>query len=126
MNGPRANRLDAGRRPVLAPPCIRQRPLGIAGPWQAVARLVFAPHRAAFVRSPGRLPFLRHPRRGVPGSSGILTISSRYGESPPDLTDGALWEIWVKVLHHPSVRSLLGEAADHGVALAREVAGIEL
>jgi hypothetical protein len=27
------------------PPCIRQRPFGVAGDWQQLPRLVFAPHR---------------------------------------------------------------------------------
>ncbi len=39
--------------PVLPPPCIRHRPLGIAGPWQGwPVRLHLAPHRrAALARS---------------------------------------------------------------------------
>ncbi len=37
-------------RPVLSPPCIRQRPFGIAGPSHRVPRRVLAPHRGAFTR----------------------------------------------------------------------------
>lgn len=53
--------------PVLSPPWIRQRPLAIAGHWHGDPRLVLAPHRGAFEKSPVRLPFLSHPRR----SSGL-------------------------------------------------------
>jgi hypothetical protein len=38
---------SAVRGPVLSPPCIRQRPLAIAGAWQAVCFLVFALHLGA-------------------------------------------------------------------------------
>jgi hypothetical protein len=53
--------------PVLSPPWIRQRPFAMAGHWHGVPRLVLAPHRGAFEKSPVRLPFLSHPRR----SSGL-------------------------------------------------------
>jgi hypothetical protein len=46
------------RGPVLAPPCMRQRPLLIAGAWQGQPVRVFAPQRGARFR-------LRHgPLRG--------------------------------------------------------------
>jgi hypothetical protein len=50
--------------PVLSPPWILHRPFFIAGHWQRVARLVFAPHRSAFKKSPEGFPFLKVPRRG--------------------------------------------------------------
>jgi hypothetical protein len=55
--------------PVLSPPCIRQRPLGIAGPLQGVPRRVLAPHRLAFRKSPGGLPFLSQPSFGTTGAA---------------------------------------------------------
>jgi hypothetical protein len=51
------------RGPVDEPPCIRQRPLAIAGPRHACPDRVRAPQRLAFDKSPGGLPFLSHPRR---------------------------------------------------------------
>jgi len=56
------------RGPVLAPPCIRQRPLRMAGPLHRVPFHVLAPHRGAVLGSPGRLPFFNHPRRFAWGS----------------------------------------------------------
>ena len=37
--------ISSGAPLPFAPPCIRQRPLGIAGAWHGVPRLVFAPQR---------------------------------------------------------------------------------
>jgi hypothetical protein len=45
------------RGPVLAPPCIRQRPLRIADARHFFARRVLAPHLGAVFGSPGELPF---------------------------------------------------------------------
>ena len=60
--------------PVLSPPWSLQRPFAIAGHWQSVPRRVFAPHRAALVKSPGEFPFFNHPRRF---SWGVLLIFRR-------------------------------------------------
>jgi len=49
------------RGPVLAPPCIRQRPLRIAGARHFSPCRVLAPHRGAVFGSPGGLPFFSHP-----------------------------------------------------------------
>src|SRR5947207_1036107 len=49
------------RGPVLAPPCIRQRPLDIPGARHSLPRRVLAPHLEALFGSPGRLPFFSHP-----------------------------------------------------------------
>ena len=62
------------RGPVLAPPCIRQRPLRMAGPLQGVPFRVLAPHRGAVLGSPVGLPFLSHPRRCAWGSSLVLVL----------------------------------------------------
>jgi len=51
------------RGPVLAPPCIRHRPLRIAGARHAVPRRVLAPHLGAVFGSPGGFPFFSHPLR---------------------------------------------------------------
>ena len=59
------------RGPVLGPPCIRQRPFGMAGSSHGVPFRVLAPHFAAFERSPGGLPFLSQPRRCAWGLSTI-------------------------------------------------------
>src|SRR5271166_4777847 len=61
------------RGPVLAPPCIRQRPLRIAGPLHGVPLRVLAPHRGAMPGSPVGLPFFNHPRRFAWGS--LIAIS---------------------------------------------------
>jgi hypothetical protein len=53
--------------PVLQPPCIRQRPFGIAGDWHGDPRRVFAPHRGALEKSPGGFPFFNQPRRFAGG-----------------------------------------------------------
>ena len=63
--------------PVLRPPWSLHLPFAIAGHWQAVARLVFAPHRGTFRKSPGGFPFLSHPRR----SRGITAIFSSLPRS---------------------------------------------
>jgi hypothetical protein len=49
------------RGPVLAPPCIRHRPLGIAGATHFFPCRVLAPHLGALFGSPGGLPFFSHP-----------------------------------------------------------------
>lgn len=56
------------RGPVLAPPCIRQRPLRMAGLVHGAPLRVVAPHRAAVLGSPVGLPFFSHPRRFAWGS----------------------------------------------------------
>jgi len=61
------------RGPVLVPPCIRQRPLGRAGPLQGAPFRVLAPHRGALLGSPAGLPFFSHPRRFAWGS--LIAIS---------------------------------------------------
>src|ERR1017187_8549588 len=61
--------------PVLSPPWSRQRPFAIAGHWHGDPRLVFAPHRGAFKKSPGRLPFLSCPRRGSWGAPSGFVIA---------------------------------------------------
>lgn len=73
----------AVRGPVLGPPCIRHRPLGMAGPLQGVPFRVRAPHGLALARSPGGLPFLSQPRRTVWGLPGISVPSPRL--RPPTL-----------------------------------------
>ena len=60
------------RGPVLAPPCIRQRPLRIAGARHFSPCRVLAPHRGAVFGSPGGLPFFSHSRRA---SWGLLSTS---------------------------------------------------
>jgi hypothetical protein len=52
------------RGPVEGPPCILQRPLGIAAALHGVPALVLAPHRGAFPGLPGLLAFLSQPRPG--------------------------------------------------------------
>jgi hypothetical protein len=47
-----------GFGPMLSPPWILHRPFFIAGHWQRVALLVFAPHRGAFKKSAEGFPFL--------------------------------------------------------------------
>ena len=49
--------------PVLLPPCIRQRPLAIAGPHHFVPLCGRAPHRRAARKSPDGFPFFKVPRR---------------------------------------------------------------
>ena len=61
------------RGPVLVPPCIRQRPLCMAGPLHGAPLRVLAPHRGAVLGSPVELPFFNHPRRFAWGS--LITIS---------------------------------------------------
>src|ERR1035441_5825860 len=53
------------RGPVLAPPCIRHRPLRVAGALHAVPRRVVAPHLGAVFGSAGGFPFFSHPLRAV-------------------------------------------------------------
>jgi len=73
------------RGPVLGPPCLRQRPLAMAGATQAVPRLVLAPHLAACVKSPGGLPFFNQPRR-VAGGSAFIFRPPPFLRDPPRLT----------------------------------------
>ena len=54
--------------PVLAPPCMRQRPFFIAGPLQGQPAWVFAPHRGAAFGLPRGLP-LRSVPTGVTGAA---------------------------------------------------------
>jgi len=81
--------------PVLSPPWSLQRPFFIAGHWQWVLLLVFAPHRAAFAKSPGGLAFLSIPRRlswGVPSiwpnlSPSAIIWPSRQSSRPVYFAD---------------------------------------
>jgi hypothetical protein len=52
------------RGPVLAPPCMRQRPFRIAGLLQGQPRRVLAPQRGAALGLPLGLPLRRGPARG--------------------------------------------------------------
>ena len=61
--------------PVLAPPCIRQRPFRMAGPSQGVPRRVLAPHLGALLGLPGRFPFFSQAPRGVWGSRSNFCIA---------------------------------------------------
>ena len=63
------------RGPVDAPPCMRQRPLAIAGARQAVLRRVQAPQRGAFAGLPGGLPFFSQFPRGAWGVVPEFVIS---------------------------------------------------
>jgi hypothetical protein len=49
------------RGPVLAPPCMRHRPLRIAGALHSAPDRVLAPHRGAWLGSPGGLLFFSQP-----------------------------------------------------------------
>ncbi|MBA7491564.1 hypothetical protein ES702_02112 [subsurface metagenome] len=49
--------------PVLFPPCSLHLPFFIAGAWHGAPFRVLAPHRGAFIKSPGGLSFLSHPLR---------------------------------------------------------------
>ena len=50
--------------PVLGPPCMRHRPLGIAADLQGIPARVLAPQRGALSQLPGVLPCLSQPRPG--------------------------------------------------------------
>jgi hypothetical protein len=63
---------------------MRQRPFFMAGPRQAERRLVFALHRAAFVKSPGGFPLFSHPRRGAWGSSPIFATPPPFTRAPSE------------------------------------------
>jgi hypothetical protein len=63
------------RGPVLAPPCIRQRPLRIAGAIHSLPCRVLAPHRGAFFGSPGGLPFFNHPKENLEILLPLLIVS---------------------------------------------------
>ena len=90
----RARRLRASpagvRGPVLRPPCIRQRPFGMAGWRQEPPQRVWAPHRGAARKSPERLPFFRLPRRsaGKPDLGGTDS-----GRSTPCQARGGVSEV---------------------------------
>src|SRR5882672_2300205 len=58
------------RAPVLLPPCMRQRPLAIAGWRQGQAARVWAQQRGAARKSPEGLPWRRVPRLRAEGRSG--------------------------------------------------------
>ena len=62
------------RGPVLAPPCIRHRPLAIAGDLHGVPRRVLAPHLGAESGLPGGFPFFNQPLRRVCGLSIWLSM----------------------------------------------------
>jgi hypothetical protein len=68
----------AVRGPVLAPPCIRHLPFGMAGDLQGVALRVFAPQRGALLGSPGRFPFLS--RFPLPVLGWLASPLSELGE----------------------------------------------
>jgi hypothetical protein len=74
--------------PVLSPPCSLHLPFGIAGHWQRVPHLFFAPQRGDFEKSPEGLLFLKHPRRFSWG------VSSFFIACPPprhrDRSDNSL------------------------------------
>jgi hypothetical protein len=74
------------RGPVLAPPCIRQRPLCMAGALHGVPLRVLAPHRGAVLGSPVGLPFLSHP---LPCTEGSLLVISFLSSLPASL----LWAL---------------------------------
>jgi hypothetical protein len=93
------------RGPVLAPPCIRQRPLPIAGARHFFPRRVLAPHLVALFGSPGGLSFFNLPRplarvlfvsifiiAVLPIDSGILLAYLSYDGLPTlvdvDMFDG--------------------------------------
>jgi hypothetical protein len=79
------------RGPVLAPPCMRHLFLfRMAGERHAVPFLVFAPQRGAILGSPGRLPFLSHPR-----SPQNLLVATGFFLFPAFLTIGNRREILV-------------------------------
>ncbi len=62
------------RGPVLAPPCIRHRPLRIAEALHGVPWRVLALHLGAEFGSPGRFPFLSQPLRESSGTSSIVLV----------------------------------------------------
>ena len=67
---PQRSRPSEVRGPVLLPPCIRQRPLAIAGAWHGRSRRVTAPHRSAFLAVASAC---FHP--GAWGPSSLFTIT---------------------------------------------------
>ena len=69
------------RGPVLGPPCIRQRPLAIAGCRHDLPLRVLAPHRGAFIGSPCGLPF----RRSTAFVSLRMGFTYRSSRPPPDI-----------------------------------------
>lgn len=68
--------------PVLFPPCSLHLPFFMAGARQGVPFRVLAPHREAFIKSPGRLAFLSQPLRF---SRGFSLILPSHPSSPLDL-----------------------------------------
>ena len=80
----------AVRGPVLAPPCIRQRPLCIAGALHSSPFRVLAPHRGAVLGSPVGLLFFRCPRRFAWGSFLVLGFIPTPLGGMTDSTDNGL------------------------------------
>lgn len=72
--------------PVLGPPCMRQRPFGIAGPRQQPPERVLAPQRGALAGFPVLLPYMSRPIPGRRSVRGLLAISG----PPPGLAPPAL------------------------------------
>jgi hypothetical protein len=78
------------RGPVDAPPCNLQRRrlpvrgLTIAGHWQRVPRLVFAPQRRARAGLPPGAPFLRRPLLGLTGVTACCATAPVSMESDCD------------------------------------------
>ena|ERR1035438_1349944 len=105
--------------PVLAPPCIRHRPLCIAGDWHGVARRVIALHRGALFGSPVGFPFFSHPlRRVCVLGIGFSIIFSRNNRR--SLMIGGTYELlgfvvdghWLNVGFLQALASALLEAVD--------------
>ena len=71
--------LTAVRGPVLGPPCILQRPIGMAAPLHGVPARVRAPQRGALPGFPRGLPFLSQRRPGGRSAWALAAISG----SPP-------------------------------------------
>jgi hypothetical protein len=69
--------------PVLSPLWSLHRPFAMAGHWQDVPRLFFAPQRRTRDRSPGGLPFLSHPRRGSWGTPSIFSMLPTIANPQP-------------------------------------------
>jgi hypothetical protein len=78
------------RGPVLAPPCIRHRPLRIAGARHSVPRRVLAPHLGAVFGSPGGFPFFSNPfRAGVIYSLDFVCVIFRKSLSTTVMAHGS-------------------------------------
>ena len=72
---------------MLAPPCIRQRPLDMAGDLQGAPLRHNAPHRGALLGSPEGLLFLSFPLRFASGSS--IEFFPAPGTPRATVADGA-------------------------------------